>query len=499
MLKSLSDFIATTTIDSIVIEPLNIAVNTKPEDIFKNYSNQPWAIWLDSCQTNHIDSNFDIMVWQPIYTIETVANTSTVTNQLTQVQLSLKNDPLALVKQINQQLFKSTNLNKDNSSSLPFLGGAVGLFGYDLGRQFENLPKKAIKDISLADMAIGFYDKAIIFNRLTKKYYLICQASQLAALKQQINDLLHNDVFLNDVSRSEVLINNIKPNKTITNQDAKFSLMSDWLSNINKQQYQDKFSQVQAYLLAGDCYQINLAQRFEATYQGDEFQAYLTLREHNKAPFSAFIRLKENAILSLSPERFLKLANGKVQTKPIKGTRPRFTNKEKDLASKESLLAATKDRAENLMIVDLLRNDISRTCIAGSVKVPKLFAIESFPAVHHLVSTIEGDLNAKFQATDLLRGAFPGGSITGAPKIRAMEIIEQLEPHRRNLYCGSVGYISACGNMDTSITIRTLICENNKIYCWAGGGLVADSTVENEYQETFDKVKKILPILKNNI
>ena len=190
---------------------------------------------------------------------------------------------------------------------------------------------------------------------------------------------------------------------------------------------------------------------------------------------------------------------------------PRSSDKVQDAKNAEILRHSSKDNAENLMIVDLLRNDISKSCQAGSVKVPKLFDIESFPAVHHLVSTVEGTLSSDKHATDLLRGAFPGGSITGAPKIRAMEVIEELEPHRRSVYCGSIGYLSNCGTMDTSITIRTLICqpsekaagtslktylENTKsIYCWAGGGLVADSTAESEYQETFDKVNCILPVL----
>ena len=185
---------------------------------------------------------------------------------------------------------------------------------------------------------------------------------------------------------------------------------------------------------------------------------------------------------------------------------PRHRQQSVDEKNASILVNSTKDRAENLMIVDLLRNDISKVCKANSVVVPKLFDIESFPAVHHLVSTVEGELAPQFNATDLLRGAFPGGSITGAPKIRAMEIIEQLEPHRRSVYCGSIGYISSCGSMDTSITIRTLICEKqplnqsnntpvNQIYCWAGGGLVADSIASSEYQETFDKVNRILPVL----
>jgi para-aminobenzoate synthetase component 1 len=279
-----------------------------------------------------------------------------------------------------------------------------------------------------------------------------------------------------------------------------FSLTSPWHSNMNKAAYKEKFLAVQQYLLSGDCYQINLAQRFKASYQGNEFIAYKTLRQENKAPFSAFIRLDNSAILSLSPERFLQSSRGRVQSKPIKGTIPRSQNIAVDLNNANILKASTKDRAENLMIVDLLRNDISKVCIPGTVKVPKLFDIESFPAVHHLVSTVVGDLNPEKTASDLLRGAFPGGSITGAPKIRAMEIIESLEPHRRSIYCGSIGYISCCGTMDSSITIRTLICQSpdKNIYCWAGGGLVADSNVDSEYQETFDKVQRILPVLSRS-
>ena len=274
-----------------------------------------------------------------------------------------------------------------------------------------------------------------------------------------------------------------------------FQLTTPWQSNMQPEQYHEKFEQVQNYLLSGDCYQINLAQRFSAEYTGNEFQAYCALRQENKAPFSAFLRFENSAILSISPERFLRLVDNKVQSKPIKGTRPRHENAAIDQANADELQNASKDKAENLMIVDLLRNDISRVCTPGSVKVPALFVIESFPAVHHLVSTVEGELNPKYDANDLLRAAFPGGSITGAPKIRAMDIIEELEPNQRSVYCGSIGYISACGNMDTSITIRTLVCHQQQIHCWAGGGVVIDSNVDSEYQETYDKVNKILPIL----
>jgi para-aminobenzoate synthetase component 1 len=238
-----------------------------------------------------------------------------------------------------------------------------------------------------------------------------------------------------------------------------------------------------------------MAQRFIADFEGNIWQAYCELRNQNQAPFSAYYNLAQGCIASISPERFLRVKDGVVETKPIKGTRPRFSNLEKDKSSAQSLLSAEKDRAENLMIVDLLRNDLSKHCKAHSVKVPALFALESYEAVHHLVSTVTGELIDASSPLELLASAFPGGSITGAPKIRAMEVIDELEPHRRHIYCGSVFYMGYREDMDSSICIRTVLAENNRLHCWAGGGIVLDSVPSDEYQETLDKVSKILPVL----
>ena len=471
MLDSLQAFTNLPKFDDIQVS--NIVFNNLqyPEDLFRCIKDKPWAMWLDSCESNHVDSRFDIIVWQPEFTLVTNDKSTQVSNNLTAQTITSTDDPLTLIQQLIALTFVG-NIKSDVAQSVPFCGGAIGYFAYDLGRRFENLPNQAIKDIQQADMAVGIYSHAVIYDRKNNSFQLVAPKDKLPLLKTEIQNLLSSS-----------------PATTA------FALTSDWQANMTEQAYQEKFAQVQNYLLSGDCYQINLAQRFSAHYSGDEFTAYQHLRKHNKAPFSAFIRLENSAVLSVSPERFLKLSNNKVQTKPIKGTRPRHSDAVIDQQLADELKVATKDRAENLMIVDLLRNDLSKVCVPGSVKVPEIFAIESFPSVHHLVSTVEGELEAGYSATDLLRGAFPGGSITGAPKIRAMEIIDELEPQRRNLYCGSIGYISACGNMDTSITIRTLICENNQIHCWAGGGLVADSNVASEYQETIDKVNKILPIL----
>ncbi|MFM5356230.1 aminodeoxychorismate synthase component I [Aeromonas veronii] len=422
---------------------------------------------LESAGPLGTDNGFDIITADPLATLETRGEVTTL-----RIGANISKhheDPLALLAHTQQQLLGELDLC---ATHLPFIGGALGLFGYDLGRRFERLPVQAAADIAVPDMAVGIYDWALLRNVATGDWQLVHWgdkaglANRLAWLEQQ----------------------QAKPAPS-------FALQGSWQSNMSRAEYGEKFARIQEYLAAGDCYQINLTQRFSAPYQGDEWQAYCLLATANKAPFSAFIRLPDSALLSLSPERFLLLDGRHIETKPIKGTRPRHPDPATDRQVALELAQADKDRSENLMIVDLLRNDIGRVSRPGSVSVPHLFAVESFPAVHHLVSTIHGELDARWQGVDLLRACFPGGSITGAPKIRAMEIIEELEPQRRNAYCGSIGYLSQHGRMDTSICIRTLIAEAGRLHCWAGGGIIADSDADSEYQETYDKVARILPPL----
>lgn len=430
---------------------------------FSRLSHLPWSMLLHSGHADHPYSRFDILVADPRATLVTRGQTT----ELHACETSLSNDdPLSLL----EQAINALELNASANDDLPFQGGALGLFGYDLGRRFESLPGIAQADISLPDMAVGLYDWALIIDHLKKRVTL----------------LSHQDVEARLAWLEAQHAPEARP----------FSLTSDWRSNMTPQAYREKFDRVQAYLQSGDCYQVNLAQRFQASFEGDEWQAFTRLNASNRAPFSAFLRLEKGAILSLSPERFIHLAQKTIQTRPIKGTLPRLADPGADRAQAEKLAASPKDRAENLMIVDLMRNDIGRVAEPGSVRVPELFVVEPFPAVHHLVSTVTARLPASRSACDLLRAAFPGGSITGAPKVRAMEIIDELEPHRRNAWCGSIGYLSVCGTMDTSITIRTLTACDGQLYCSAGGGIVADSNAGAEYQETFDKVNRILQQLK---
>ncbi|WP_372872828.1 aminodeoxychorismate synthase component I [Shewanella sp.] len=448
------------------------------EALFAHFAASPWAMLLDSANANHPDARFDIIVANPIAMLKVYESHCdlTLVQQAEHINERIDADqcPFALMQALTQALYPESK-----PSILPFVGGALGAFSYDLGRKVEHLPSIATDDIPLPLAAIGFYDWALIKDNQSNQWQLL----------HYLGDAALNAVFAE--------LNAARQAHTLKMKD--FTLTSPFGCQISREAYNEKFAAVQAYLHSGDCYQINLTQRFEAGYQGDEWQAYLALRSANKGPFSAFIRLEEGSILSISPERFLKLADGKVETKPIKGTQPRSSDIRQDAANAEHLRQSAKDRAENLMIVDLLRNDIGRVASPGSVAVPKLFEIESFPAVHHLVSTVTGELAPGLDAYDLLKAAFPGGSITGAPKIRAMEIIEELEPSRRSIYCGSIGYISQDGKMDTSITIRTLAAVDGKLYCWAGGGVVADSVADAEYQETFDKVSRILPQLEQTL
>ncbi len=431
---------------------------------FAPLSALPWAMLLHSGSAQHQHNRFDILVADPLITLTTRGGLTQIDHQ--GVTESRAEEPFALL----EEQLAVAGLQAESSPDFPFLGGALGLFGYDLGRRVETLPETAERDIDLPDMAVGIYDWALIADHHLQRLTLICHGDAAGRLR-----------WLAQYPHAP--------------SAASFRLRAPWQANMSREEYGAKFRQIQEYIHSGDCYQINLAQRFSTHYSGDEWQAFLRLNQANRAPFSAFLRLPENAVLCLSPERFIWLKDHQIQTRPIKGTLPRCEDPAEDARQAERLAASEKDRAENLMIVDLLRNDIGRVATPGSVRVPELFVVEPFPAVHHLVSTITAQLPPTCHASALLRACFPGGSITGAPKVRAMEIIEELEPQRRNGYCGSIAYLSCCGTMDSNITIRTLLTAQGKIYCWAGGGIVADSQEQAEYQETFDKIARILPEL----
>jgi para-aminobenzoate synthetase component I len=366
-------------------------------------------------------------------------------------------------------------------AEMPFAGGALGYFSYDLGRSIEPMPELAAQDMPLPELLVGIYDWAIVADHHLRRCQLVShtrfiEPAALQGLHKQLLQKPYNP--------------DVQP----------FTVHGDIAHNMDKSYYAQAFQKVKNYIRAGDCYQINLAQRLAVKVSGDAWQAYDRFRQLSKAPFMAYLQVDDGQgfpfeVLSMSPERFLQVTENKVETRPIKGTRPRHSDADLDKQEAEALASSIKDRAENLMIVDLLRNDIGKVCEIGSVKVDALFRLQRFTNVHHLVSIVRGVLANGYHALDLLRGCFPGGSITGAPKLRAMEIIEELEPHRRGIYCGSIGYIGFDGSMDTNIAIRTAVICNQTMTFYAGGGVVADSDCDREYQETLDKASQFLKLV----
>ena len=407
----------------------------------------PAAIWLDSAGL----ARYDILCAAPHHMLD-----SDATESFAPVRTAL-GKPLAAM------------------ADIPFAGGALGYWSYDLVRQNFGLAPRGHDNSPL--MSVAIYDWALLIDHQLKRCRLVSHLryAETSALLLEIEQRLRGE--------APELRNN-------------FVVQGEVTSNFSAASYRAAFAQVQSYLHAGDCYQINLAQRLSAPASGDAYVAYLALRDLSPAPFSAFMDLPNLQILCASPERFLSVRNGWVETKPIKGTRPRHVDKTQDAVLADELLHHPKDRAENLMIVDLLRNDLGKHCLPGSVSVPKLFALESYANVHHLVSTVQGKLADGHDALDVLRDSFPGGSITGAPKQRAMQIIDELEPNARGVYCGVIGYIGFDGNMDSNIVIRTLVYHDGMIQAHVGGGIVADSHCAAEYQETWDKAAALLKIMQ---
>ncbi|MDD2914305.1 MAG: aminodeoxychorismate synthase component I [Gallionella sp.] len=413
----------------------------------------PWAVWLDSCGM----ARYDILTAAPHRTF--VLDEKTICD-----------DPFALLR---GALGEPVAPRED----VPFAGGVVGYWGYDLARRMMVLPCMARDDRRIPDMAVGVYDWAVVLDHQRHTARLVSHQRFAETVK------LLPKILLRLQSYPPLPVDTFRVHGRI-------------VSNFSREGYANAFAIVQNYLRSGDCYQINLAQLFSARADGDAFGAYLALRSSSPAPYAAFLNWPQAQIMCVSPECFVSVQNGKVTTKPIKGTRPRGSGALQDRQLADELRGHPKDRAENLMIVDLLRNDLGRNCVPGSVHVPKLFEVESFANVHHLVSTVEGHLAAGRDAMDVLRDCFPGGSVTGAPKLRAMQIIEQLEPDRRGVYCGVIGYAGFDGNMDSNIAIRTMVYGNDQIDCWAGGGIVADSDMAAEYQETLYKASAMLELLQ---
>ncbi|MDR9439289.1 MAG: aminodeoxychorismate synthase component I [Halomonas sp.] len=442
---------------SIDIVPLPYCED--PLAYFAALRDRPGAVLLDSGRPMAPGGRYDILSCDPLALLEIDADG--------QVQ----GDPAlaGLAPFAAQQALLERLPGDVPDSRLPFLGGLIGYWSYDLGQRLEPVTGQARQAVKLPASRVGLYDWALIQDHDCRQSWLVGSASR----RRQVREWLD----------------------TPTRPEGSFRLSAPFAAELSRDDYLTRFDAVQCYIRAGDCYQINLAQRFSAPFEGDLWAAYRRLRATTPTPFAGYLAWNDKAILSLSPERFLLCRDGRVETRPIKGTRPRGATPEEDRWLARELGASLKDRAENVMIVDLLRNDLGRVCQPGSVKVPQLCSLESYANVHHLVSVVTGALAPERSPLDLLAAAFPGGSITGAPKVRAMQIIDELEPSRRSAYCGSLGYVDVRGHMDTSIAIRSVVAEGGELHLWGGGGLVADSRGEEEYTETLDKIRHLMRAL----
>ncbi len=456
--------------------------------LFARVAHQDWSIFLDSGVINeqppvtkHAD--FDVLAIKPVTTLTTTGELTVVTQQ-EQTKI-ISGDPLAILQGVLSDL-EFDQLAKPEEPVPAYLPGALGYFSYDLARRYETIPELAINDEQLPEMAMGIYDCIVLIDHRAEKTLLITLHDTQNAQQR------------NDISKQWRQLIELQINQTCSQLGQQFNKLtsSEMLENMSRQDYQHCFDSVRRYIVEGDCYQVNLAKQFSTTVDGDPWQTYYYLREMSPAPYGAYLNFPFAQILSNSPESFIQCRECKVVTSPIKGTRPRnHENAARDKEIADELFNSAKDRAENLMIVDLMRNDLSASCELGSVTVPKLFSLHSFANVHHLISTITGRLKQDLHSLDLLRRCFPGGSITGAPKIRAMQIIEELEPHRRGLYCGTIAYIGMNGDMESNIAIRTIVVKDGIARYSAGGGLVIDSDSDEEYQEVVDKAKMMTEAL----
>ena len=466
--------------------PLIEELDTKlsPFEVFELFRDRKYIFFLDSGMDAHKLGRYSFIGSDPFLTLSSHGSDIVITQGDEKSRLS--GNPFDIINH-----FLEIYRLEPCSSPVPFIGGAVGYFSYDLCHFIERLPRTATDDLKLPECYLGFYDLVLAFDNLQGKAYIISTGfpeqeddKRLTTARRRLNKIQER---LADVSASEA---------ELVSMAASFpSERVNLKGGFTHQEYVDAVEKARQYIIAGDIFEVNLSQRFEAELSITPYELYRRLRQINPAPFACYLGFDEVSVVSASPERFVRIQGDWVETRPIKGTRPRGKTPDEDERQASELLNSVKDRAENIMIVDLERNDLGRVCRFGTVKVTELAILEVFPTVFHLTSTVEGRLREDKNGIDLLKATFPGGSITGAPKVRSMEIIDELEPTRRSVYTGSIGYLSFDGNLDLNIAIRTFIIKGKKAYFQVGGAVVYDSDPEAEYQETMVKGKALIDAL----
>lgn len=430
-------------------------------DIFELYQEQEMAVFLDSALENQL-GRYSCIGLNP-YLILKEEDGVCYRNGEPQ-SLSFEE----IMKTVLKEGYEK------NPTELPLSAGAIGYFSYDYGRKFEQISSRHPKKIRMPEALFAFYDILIIEDKKARALYLTAKGE----LEDQERVL----------DRLEAEIRACKP----AEKPGKHRNLAAFTPNFQKEEYKKTVDKMISYIIEGDIYIANMTQQLVAESCKKPYDVYRYLRTHNPAPFSGYFNYGDFQIASASMERFLRVRNKEIETRPIKGTRKRGATPEEDAALKKELQESSKDRSELLMIVDLERNDLNHVCRPGTVRVTEHFAVETYATVFHLVTTIKGQMKEELEVMDLIKAAFPGGSITGAPKIRAMEIIDELEHDRRGLYTGSMGYLSLDGSCDLNIVIRTAVHQDGKYHLGVGGGITCESELEFEYEETLQKARAVL-------
>lgn len=439
-----------------------IKLNLNPCEVYEAFRYEIDTIILDSSKEDEKLSKYSFIGLNPYMTFSSFQNDGYIDG------LKVEGNPFKILDEL---LTRNKVVEKTN---IPLIGGCMGYISYDTGRIIEKISDSSDEDFKIPHMKFVFYRNIIIFDLMENKQYISYFADEEKIVEGIIEKIEQIEVKKEEFSY---------------NQEDKF------ISNFTKESYKKSITRLKEYIRSGDVYIANMTQRFYCHNEEDSFTIYKKLREINKAPFSAYLNFHDFQIISSSPERFIQIKDRIAHTRPIKGTRPRGNTIDEDEKNKLELINSEKDKSELLMIVDLERNDFSKVCKPGTVKVKELFALEEYATVFHLVSTIEGQLQDDVSAVKVMKECFPGGSITGAPKIRAMEIIEELEGLKRNIYTGAIGYFDFRGNSDFNIAIRTILKKDNKAYFGVGGGITYESIEEDEYLETLDKAKALMKVL----
>jgi para-aminobenzoate synthetase component 1 len=476
-----------------------ISTSLTAAEIFELIKDRPYCFFLDSGMDRQRLGRYSFLGTQPFLVMS--SRGSEITLIRGQEREVGRGNPLDTVGEL-LEMYKLEHY----PAPVPFLGGAVGYFSYDLCHFIERLPSTTVDDLRLPECYLAFYDTVLAFDHLEGKAYLVAtgfpemdEEKRLTRARMKLEEMKGSvcsgaTAITNKAKQSCDGDSSLGATHGDDNQRKEVTLKS----NFAPEEYRKAVDRVREYIAAGDVFQVNLSQRFEADLEISAYELHKRLRAINPAPFAGYLGFPDVAIVSASPERFLKVQGDLVESRPVKGTRPRGKDRVEDERLAYELTHSAKDHAENVMIVDLERNDLGRVCHYGSVKVTELAILETFPTVFHLTSTVVGKLRRSKSNIDLLKATLPGGSITGAPKVRAMEIIDELEPTKRSVYTGSLGYLSFNEDMDINIVIRTFLVKGGKAYFQVGGGIIYDSDPEGEYLETLDKGKALIRALQSS-